>query len=207
MLLSPPLFGTTCLYTASAKILPASSQFHRIHSNASARRVLAAVRQDNQNAKEAPSRQRTAGVQQLPTPRTYRDKNARLIHRPYASPPRWARPKIRGNRKPGDRRRLLQPPFRQFFQNRYILQTPENETISLEIDAIIHYENNALHGFRFSKFATTVPHLMAINYNTYVVEVESSFNTGVARAEVFEIKPCGRRDGKPIEALLPPGGV
>ncbi|KAI8676240.1 hypothetical protein LRP88_10740 [Fusarium phalaenopsidis] len=94
-----------------------------------------------------------------------------------------------------------------FYQNRYIFQTAENETLSLEVDAILHYENNALHGFGLGKFATTIPELFHINYEAYIVEVMADFNSGIAVGEVFELTSCGRRDGEPIKGLLPPGGA
>ncbi|KAF4983139.1 hypothetical protein FDECE_17366, partial [Fusarium decemcellulare] len=92
-----------------------------------------------------------------------------------------------------------------FYQNMYIFQTAENETLSLDVDGILHYDNNALHGFGFGKIATSIPQFLKYNYQAFVIEVEGDFNTGTAVAEVFELKPCGRRDGKPIKALLPPG--
>ncbi|KAJ3468169.1 hypothetical protein FSOLCH5_006648 [Fusarium solani] len=94
-----------------------------------------------------------------------------------------------------------------FYQNRYIFQTADNETLSLEVDAILHYENNALHGFGLGKFATTIPELFHINYEAYIVEVMADFNSGIAVGEVFELTSCGRRDGEPIKGLLPPGGA
>ncbi|KAJ4328904.1 hypothetical protein N0V84_000692 [Fusarium piperis] len=94
-----------------------------------------------------------------------------------------------------------------FYQNRYIFQTADNETLSLDVDAILHYENNALHGFGLGKFATTIPDLFYINYEAYIVEVMADFNSGIAVGEVFSLKSCGRRDGEPIKALLPPGGA
>ncbi|KAF4945092.1 hypothetical protein FSARC_14514 [Fusarium sarcochroum] len=93
-----------------------------------------------------------------------------------------------------------------FYNNRYIFQTANNETISLEVDVILKYENNALHGFGSGKFATTIPDLFYLNYNSYLVEVSGDFTTGEAAGQVFALKSGGRRDGKPINALLPPGG-
>ncbi|KAM0427904.1 hypothetical protein ACHAPT_007363 [Fusarium lateritium] len=94
-----------------------------------------------------------------------------------------------------------------FYKNLYIFQTADNQTLSLDVDAILHYENDALHGFGFGKFATAIPEFFHLNYQAFIVEVQGDFNTGTAVAEVFEIKSCGRRDGDPIKALLPPGGA
>ncbi|CEF77727.1 hypothetical protein FGSG_03013 [Fusarium graminearum PH-1] len=92
-----------------------------------------------------------------------------------------------------------------FYYNRYILKTADNETISLEVDAIVNYRNNALHGFGFGKFVTAVPHLLYLNYNVYLIEVTGDFETGKAASQLFALKSGGRRDGEPIRALLPIG--
>ncbi|KAM0545597.1 hypothetical protein ACHAPJ_011297 [Fusarium lateritium] len=78
---------------------------------------------------------------------------------------------------------------------------------NLEVDVILKYENNALHGFGFGKFATTIPDFFYLNYSSYLVEVSGDFTTGEAAGQVFALKSGGRRDGKPINALLPPGGA
>ncbi|KAF4345176.1 hypothetical protein FBEOM_882 [Fusarium beomiforme] len=93
-----------------------------------------------------------------------------------------------------------------FYKNRYILQTVNNDTIKFEVDVILNYRNNAHHGFGFGKFATDIPALLEINYNSYLVEVTGDFETGKAAGQVFALKSGGRRDGQPIKALLPPGG-
>ncbi|KAH6867171.1 hypothetical protein B0T10DRAFT_573652 [Thelonectria olida] len=94
-----------------------------------------------------------------------------------------------------------------FYQNKYILKTANNDTFTLDVDGILHYENSAIHGFGIGKFATTAPEFMHINYEVYVFEVQSGYGTGRAFGEVFAITPCGRRDGQPIPALLPPGAA
>ncbi|KAF9777201.1 hypothetical protein IL306_004506 [Fusarium sp. DS 682] len=93
-----------------------------------------------------------------------------------------------------------------FYKNRYILQTANNDTIKFEVDVILNYRNNAHHGFGFGKFATDIPELAEINYNSYLIEVTRDFETGKAAGQVFALKSGGRRDGQPIKALLPPGG-
>ncbi|KAF5025149.1 hypothetical protein F66182_2789 [Fusarium sp. NRRL 66182] len=90
-----------------------------------------------------------------------------------------------------------------FYNNRYIFRTADNETLSFEVDVILNYANNALHGFGVGKFATSVPRFLNLNYNVYIVEVSANFFEGEGKGQVYEIKSGGRRDGKPIKALIP----
>jgi hypothetical protein len=92
-----------------------------------------------------------------------------------------------------------------FYYNRYILKTTDNDTISLEVDVIVNYRNNAHHSFGFGKFVTDIPHLLYLNYNVYLIEVTGDFETGEASSQLFALKSGGRRDGEPIKALLPIG--
>jgi hypothetical protein len=56
------------------------------------------------------------------------------------------------------------------------------------------------------KFATTIPGVFDINYNSYIVKATADFVARQAAGQVFAIKFGGRRDGQPIDTLLPPGG-
>ncbi|KAF4451277.1 hypothetical protein F53441_5698 [Fusarium austroafricanum] len=103
------------------------------------------------------------------------------------------------------------PEETSLYKNLYILQTASNDTasngtVSLEVDVVLNYRNNALHGFGSGKFATDIPDLMDINYNSYLFEVAGDFATGEAFGQVFALNSGSRRDGKPIKALLPLGG-
>ncbi|CEI61483.1 hypothetical protein FVEN_g9424 [Fusarium venenatum] len=81
--------------------------------------------------------------------------------------------------------------------------TAENETISLEVDVIVNYRNNAHHSFGLGKFVADIPHLLYLNYNIYLIEVTGDFEMGKAASQLFALKSGGRRDGEPIKALLP----
>lgn len=46
-----------------------------------------------------------------------------------------------------------------------------------------------------------------MNWAAFLIEWEGNFNTGLSQFEFFKLASGGRKDGKPIPALLPPGGV
>lgn len=52
-----------------------------------------------------------------------------------------------------------------------------------------------------STMKTDVPAWEWVNWATFLIEWEGSFNTGRAKFEFFHITTGGRRDGKPIPGL------
>jgi hypothetical protein len=75
----------------------------------------------------------------------------------------------------------------------------------METNAIITYANNALHAFGPIVFSTQDPAFAHLSFKSFVGEVEGNFGTGKFTLDVFELVSCGRRDGQPVPALLPPG--
>ncbi|KAL3450999.1 hypothetical protein BJX65DRAFT_304415 [Aspergillus insuetus] len=90
------------------------------------------------------------------------------------------------------------------YENKLIFTNDAEDRIFLSMDGTITYANNALHGFGYATFQTTIPGLEWTNYAMFVVEWMADFFTGRGEAEIFHITTGGRVDGKPIDALLPP---
>ncbi|KAL2848516.1 hypothetical protein BJY01DRAFT_153485 [Aspergillus pseudoustus] len=90
------------------------------------------------------------------------------------------------------------------YENRLIFTDAAEDRIFLTLDGTITYANNALHGFGYATFQTTIPGLEWTNYAMFVVEWMADFFTGTGEAEIFHITTDGRIDGQPIDALLPP---
>ncbi|KAL4805662.1 hypothetical protein BDV18DRAFT_160567 [Aspergillus unguis] len=91
------------------------------------------------------------------------------------------------------------------WDNTLLFANAEDDRILASITGTITYANEALHAFGYATFQTTVPGLEWINYATFLVEWLAEFNTGTGTADIFQITTGGRIDGKPIDALLPPG--
>ncbi len=52
---------------------------------------------------------------------------------------------------------------------------------------------------------TDVAQYSWVSWETFLVEWTGEYYTGTAEFEIFSIASGGRKDGKPIKALLPPG--
>ncbi|KAL2810482.1 hypothetical protein BJX63DRAFT_434267 [Aspergillus granulosus] len=90
------------------------------------------------------------------------------------------------------------------YENKIVFTNAAEDRIFLSMDGTITYANNALHGFGYAAFQTTIPGLEWTNYAMFVVEWMADFLTGIGEAEIFHITTGGRIDGQPIDALLPP---
>ena len=93
---------------------------------------------------------------------------------------------------------------KQFYTNQLALNTTDGVTILMDAKATITYANEAAHGFGSVSFSVTDPRYIALNWRSFVVEVEGDFRTGKALFDIFELSTSGRRDGQPTLALLPP---
>ncbi|OAG05225.1 uncharacterized protein CC84DRAFT_1177308 [Paraphaeosphaeria sporulosa] len=85
--------------------------------------------------------------------------------------------------------------------------SPANEytTIYLTASAHLTYANEFLHGFGPVTVSSSHPAFLDLNVRSFYAEIEAGYRTGLGRIDVFEVKTEGKRDGSPIEALLPPG--
>ncbi|KAL4785957.1 hypothetical protein BJX76DRAFT_355552 [Aspergillus varians] len=91
------------------------------------------------------------------------------------------------------------------WENNLIFTNADDDRILVSITGKITYANEALHGFGYATFQTTILGFEWTNYATFLVEWIADFYTGTGQAEIFQITTGGRLDGKPIDALLPPG--
>lgn len=67
----------------------------------------------------------------------------------------------------------------------------KNETFLFEVNGILNYADDTLHGFGYGRFTTMAEGWEHINYKPYAWEVQAQFNTGGGQVAVFEFKTGG----------------
>lgn len=90
--------------------------------------------------------------------------------------------------------------------NTFSLNTTDGAGISMFAKGTIHYANNALHGFGSVSFETGDAQHRYLNYGGNAAEFAAVFGQ-YAFVDVFELGSNGRKDGKAVLALEPPGAV
>ncbi|KAH8654202.1 hypothetical protein BGZ61DRAFT_524296 [Ilyonectria robusta] len=93
------------------------------------------------------------------------------------------------------------------YENQLLFENDSGQRILAKVTGTTTYGNMALHGFGYATLLTDIDDLDWINYEMFIAEWQADFQTGTAEIEIFSITTGGRKDGKPIKALLPPGGV
>ncbi|KAH7141098.1 hypothetical protein EDB81DRAFT_858136 [Dactylonectria macrodidyma] len=94
----------------------------------------------------------------------------------------------------------------QSYENQLLFEDDSGQRILTKVAGLTTYGNMALHGFGYATLITTIKELEWVNYAMFIAEWQADFGTGTAEIEIFSISTGGRKDGKPIKALLPPGG-
>ncbi|KAH7144126.1 hypothetical protein B0J13DRAFT_622705 [Dactylonectria estremocensis] len=92
------------------------------------------------------------------------------------------------------------------YESQFLFEDDSGQRILTKVVVLTTYGNMALHGFGYATLVTTIKELEWVNYAMFIAEWQAEFGTGTAEIEIFSITTGGRKDGKPIKALLPPSG-
>ncbi|KAJ6437274.1 low molecular weight phosphotyrosine protein phosphatase [Purpureocillium lavendulum] len=90
-------------------------------------------------------------------------------------------------------------------ETRWVLEDKQGRRILANMQGMTTYANEALHGFGVARLMTDAAQYSWVSWENFLVEWTGEYYSGTAEFEIFSIKSGGRKDGKPIKALLPPG--